>query len=230
MKKKIIAIGILAFVVLAFMAPQQAHAQKQKLGEAEAKRLFDKLDGYGTSREVENAIKTIIRHMDTNRKGTKAQKAAAALMETNGYYSKMKDIQTLYGIFTSWRIAKDQKNLTKGANATFDTIDFVAGKWGGGAYVKAITSAGRTMLAMANYSAGVQRHFAIVTKVVIIGNERLYRDYPYAFDEEYYDFSRAWFASVYDTKNTDNDDRIILTNIHEYIAAIETLKKAGLLQ
>jgi hypothetical protein len=147
----------------------------------------------------------------------------------------MKDLQKLYGFYQTWsRINRSNndkaRDIRSASNLMFDMVDFATGKFAGGAYFRALTAAGRTIIGAAEHRAGVTRHVWIMANRERVMSADGIRTYHYAFDRTYYAFSRAWFASAYNTRNTDGDDRLILMDIHTYIAAMEVLRKAGLLQ
>jgi hypothetical protein len=145
----------------------------------------------------------------------------------------MKDIQKIWGFYKDWRITANAttktRNITNAANLTFNAIDFVSGKFTGGPYINALTNAGRKLIAEANHRNGIIRHTDIIANPDSFMNAGGQKMYHYALDPSWYAFSRAWFASAYNSSWGVREERLAFIDIHEYIAAIITLRNAGLL-
>lgn len=253
--KKSIAIGALFFVLFALMTPVEVFAQKkQKLGEAEAKKLLEKV-GNANSTEVRDAINIIQRYAKDFKSGTGVTLPFPKGMAPNVKSKKLKEIFSLVdggvGILEkintiaeaadlAWNYKyyadSRDKSVKKAANLMFDTLDFASGLFVGGNYYKAGITAGRTLLKLYLGHLGEIRWNEIYDGAYRFHapNSAMLWDYPnqpraYWQDREYYEFAKAWFCAAYDPKNDDGDDALILMHCGEYIWAMKTLRKAGLL-
>jgi hypothetical protein len=252
MMKKIVLLVLLVTVTMgtAFAA------KKQKLGEAAAKQLLEKMNKSGvSSKDVEDAIKIINKYAKDAKSGTglgfswpdglakdvksKKVKQLFQLIDAGaGIIDKVSTIATAWDLAWRYNLYDSEKaaSLKKLANLQFDTLDFAAGFFVGGSYYKAGIAAGKAIYAM------ISEHYGdiIWTNIQVNGAgsalnaNKILTDYPgsmysYWQDPDYYEFARAWFCAAYDPKNTDGQNRNILMNIGEYIWALRTLQNAGLL-
>jgi len=125
-------------------------------------------------------------------------------------------------------------SLKKAANLKFDTLDFIAGFFAGGAYYKAGITAARAYLELLTEHYGEIRFTEIYSDESILQANSTVTGYPqyrgaYWKDPDFYTFARAWFSAAWDPVNTYKEDRLILMNIGEYIWAVKTLQNVGLL-
>jgi hypothetical protein len=250
---------IILFVLLVTVAMGTAFAQKkQKLGEAEAKKLLEKVSKNGNYTDVDSAIRIVNRFAKTAKDGTGLAFSWPQGMAKDVKSKKIKQIFELIDgganildkmgtVAEAWDLAwkynnyanEKDKSFKKAANLQFDTLDFAAGMFVGGAYYKAGIKAGKALLSMYVGHLGDIRWTEIMAGGLRRGTggltgSNMLDDYPTQIyshwqDPDYYDFAHAWFCAAYDPKNDDGDDKLILKNIGEYIWAIKTLQKAGLL-
>jgi hypothetical protein len=254
MKKKIIVMGMLAFALFAFVAPQNVFAQKkQKLGETAAKEVFERLKNNYTP-GVYDALNIITRYAkaakngDTSATGFSWPQGMASNLRSKkikdlfkvidagaGIYEKIMTLQELYDLYMSWNSTKsDPNSIKKAANLQFDTLEFVTGFLAGGAYYKAGIEAARGYVKLLHEHLGDVRWNEIYGDPEGCGlgsyiNPKLPKSCSWYTNDAYYDFAKAWFCAAYDPGMSLSSQKSVLMNISEYIWALEVLKTAKLL-
>jgi hypothetical protein len=237
MKGRGISIGVLLIVLFTFVAPG-AFAKKQKLGDAEAKRIFEGIARAENATELNAALKVFENRMKEAKKIPDLNK----LLDYGGKgYDIITNAMELYGLYKSWTISnKDPKNVVKAGNLVFDTLDFVSGKFAGANYYQAVIKMGREALKMINRKNAELRWTQIIadptTELTLRPNSTIPSRkgngvaMGWAFDDNYLDFTKAWFCAVWQTGMKTSDEIGLLYEINEYIWALEEFKKTGLMQ
>jgi len=246
---------IVLIVLLVTVAMGTAFAQKkQMLGEAAAKKLLEKVSNSDVdSNEVNDAINIITKYakdaksgtgvefgfpsgMSSAVKSTKVKQIFNLIDAGTGILDKVSTISEAWGLAKQYWLYKDPdsrtKNLKKTAKLQFDTLDFAAGFFVGGAYYKAGIKAARAALQLITERAGHLRWMEIIEDPFVFQGAK--RTYPKMrqtqfLDPDYAAFAEAWFCAAYDPTNTESNDLGICIKIGEYIWALKTLQRAGLL-
>ena len=232
MLKRLFAIGMLAFVLFAFLAPQEAHAQRRLNGD-QALSLYDRLDGLTPAQRNEAAqaiheILLVMRIYGTDKNPSRARNAAGWMLNqvanSNAVpaFSMFSDLKTAFDLFVRGR----DRFRTDGTRWTIDLLEFAGGRALPGNYVGAIANAGREMLRLAEYhqgrtefnaESGLRDRHPMWAKA----NEPRWREFSEAF------YAAAWKAPARHEGPLINTVRIV--DIWDYINAIETLERLGVL-
>ena len=241
MKKNVIAVGLLAVVLFGFLAPQAAFAKQQKLGEAEAKKLFEYWDKSGAnSSETRQALTIMKTQLEAAKK--KSKKLYDLLQGGKPYYDLVVNLIKVYDLYSRWTVARDTKNITNAGNVMFDSIEFATGFLPGAYYYKAITDAGRTALKLTNISLGKtqfadryaewEQNPGYFTggkyKQGVNGHPLNAFGAGWAFDPEYLTFAQAWFSLEWYSGMPRLEETGLLYKISEFIGAREHAKRAGI--
>ena len=224
---------MLAFVLFAFLAPHEAHAQR-RLNSDQAVQLYNRLDRLTPAqrREATEAIDTILRVMrqyGADKNPSRSRQAAGWLLNQVGSsnavpaFSMFSDLKSAFDLFARGR----DRFRTDGTRWTIDLLEFAGGRALPGNYVGAIANAGRVMLAMTEYHLGR-------TEFIAATAENMGRNPIWAkiTEDRWRDFAQGFYASAWEAPGRNepaNKNYHHFARIHEYINAIETLERLGVL-
>jgi len=231
MFKKFVVTGMLAIALFAFIAPAQVYA-KDKLSKEKVKEIFDTINSDRTGkygREVQDALKTIVRIMDNVKKDNSISNAAKNVIEDilglNQYYSMFSNSVALINMAYNY----NQDTIKNGASLAFDSIEFFGGLVLPGGYVRSAVNAAKAG------RAALLNHYAKAAYYDYAGIPNLFRPpHDACFDSDYEFFAQEWFAACrVEIKNNEgvqkNRDKTLLLEISDYINALKTLQRYGLI-
>ena len=241
MKKNVIAAGLLAVVLFGFLAPQGAFAKKQKLGEDEAKKLFEYWDRSGANSGDRRQALTIMKtQLEAAKK--KSKKLYELLEAGKPYYDLVVNLIKVYDLYSRWTVARDANNIKSAGNVMFDAIDFATGFLPGAYYYQAITEAGRTAVKLNDRALGKirfdERYAEWEMGEKKSGNRKQGVDgiplnanaFGWAYDPGYLVFAQAWFTLEWRSGMKSIEEMGILQDISKYIGALEYSKREGVLK